>query len=102
MENVDENDEKLLNDNGWEVESYSPFEIRTKDGGSFASGQGAYMVLYGIQDDIKPSPTYFLLRKGGCRSVDQSDIIGITTDEDYAKSKKSVFCYYEPIISLDR
>jgi len=37
-------DIKLLEDNGWEVECHSPFEIRTKDG-SFASGEAAYIVL---------------------------------------------------------
>lgn len=39
-----EEDIKLLEDNNWEVECQSPFEIRTKDG-SFASGEAAYIIL---------------------------------------------------------
>ena len=39
-----EEDIKLLEANGWEVECHSPFEIRTKDG-SFASGEAAIIVL---------------------------------------------------------
>jgi hypothetical protein len=102
---MDEKDEKLLNDNGWEVTCYSPFEMNTKDG-SFASGEAAYMVLSTLKDENKPSPTYFVLRKSGCgaivNGVHSSDIIGVTTDEEYAKSKNSVFCYYEPVILLDK
>ena len=105
---MDENDEKLLNDNGWVVECRSPFKIRTKDGGSFASGQGAWMVVYGLKDDNQPSPIYFVLRRANCGTFNMqtgevgTDIIGVTTDEEYAKSKESVFCYYEPVILLDK
>ena len=42
-------DIKLLEDNDWVVECHSPFEIRHKDGGSFASGLAARIVL----DDCK-------------------------------------------------
>ena len=42
-------DEKLLEDNGWVVECQSPFEIRYEDGGAFASGLAADIVL----DDLK-------------------------------------------------
>ena len=42
-------DEKLLEENGWFVECESPFEIRYKDGGAFASGLAAQIVL----DDLK-------------------------------------------------
>jgi hypothetical protein len=105
MDLMDLNDEKLLNDNGWEVECYTPFEIRTKDG-SFASGEAAWMVLHWLREQNASSPTYFVLRKSGCGvSGDgkiHTDIIGVTTDEVYAKSKNSVFCYYEPVILLDR
>ena len=102
---MNEQDVKLLNDNGWTVECESPFEISTKEG-SFASGEAAYMVLHALEDENKPSPPYFVLRKSGCgtivNGVHSSDIIGVTTDEEYAKSKNSVFCYYEPTILLDR
>lgn len=42
-------DEKLLEENGWIVECQSPFEIRYEDGGAFASGCAAQIVL----DDLK-------------------------------------------------
>ena len=42
-------DDKLLRDNGWIVECQSPFEIRCEDGGAFASGLAAQIVL----DDLK-------------------------------------------------
>lgn len=43
-----EDDLNLLEDNGWEVECESPFEIRTKDG-SFASGEAAMIVLNNLK-----------------------------------------------------
>lgn len=46
---MNEEDIKLLEDNGWIVECYSPFEIRYHDGGAFASGLAANIVL----DDLK-------------------------------------------------
>lgn len=52
-------------------------------------------------------PIYFVLRKANCGTYNalkgkmDTDIIGITTDEEYAKSKQSVFCYYEPVILLE-
>ena len=103
----EDKDEILLRTNGWEIECSSPLEIRTKDG-SFASGEAAHMVLDALRSEAKPSPTYFVLRKANCRTFNgnigkmDSDIIGVTTDEEYAKSKNSVFCYYEPVILLDR
>lgn len=45
-----EEDLKLLEDNGWEVECQSPFEIRTKDG-SFASGEAAHIVLCDLKSE---------------------------------------------------
>jgi hypothetical protein len=42
--------EKLLKDNGWEIECEHPFEIRHEDG-SFATMQAAKIVL----DDLKAS-----------------------------------------------
>ena len=43
-----EEDLKVLEDNGWELECESPFEISTKDG-SFASGEAAYIVLSSLK-----------------------------------------------------
>lgn len=54
---MDKNDETLLENNGWEVECESPFEIRTKDG-SFASGEAAQIVL----DSIKYENRYKFTR----------------------------------------
>lgn len=38
-------DEKLLSRFDWEMECYSPFEIRSKDGCSFATGEAAQIIL---------------------------------------------------------
>jgi len=43
------NMEKALNEHGWVVECFSPFEIRHEDG-SFASGQAADVVLRAIME----------------------------------------------------
>ena len=45
---------------------------------------------------------YFAIRRYNCGVIDmkgkaESDIIGITTDEEYAKSRQSVFCDYEEV-----
>lgn len=103
---MDPKDIELLEKYGWMVECESPFEIRDKDG-NFASGIAAKIVLDFYRDQDSPPPTYFVLRKYNCGTLDMktgkvdSDIIGITTNEDYAKEKRSVFCNYEPVISLD-
>lgn len=44
-------DEEMLALDGWEIECYSPFEIRHKDG-SFATGQAADIVLQYIVDEF--------------------------------------------------
>ena len=46
---MNEEDIKLLEENGWQVECHSPFEIRFEDGGAFATGLAAQIVL----DDLK-------------------------------------------------
>ena len=46
---MNEEDIKLLEENGWQVECESPFEIRYEDGGAFASGFAAQIVL----DELK-------------------------------------------------
>jgi len=53
-------DIKLLRKHGWEVECMSPFEIRYEDGGAFASGLAAQIILdnlrkqeEGVQKSIK-------------------------------------------------
>lgn len=41
---------------------------------------------------------YFIIRKVNCfTTADKTDIIGITTDEKYAKNNQSVFCKYEEV-----
>ncbi|MDA3780203.1 MAG: hypothetical protein PF487_08330 [Bacteroidales bacterium] len=42
---------KLLEENGWVVECESPFEIRYEDGGAFASGCAADIVLYDLKHE---------------------------------------------------
>lgn len=43
-------DIKLLEDNGWVMECYSPFELRHEDG-SFATGKAADLVLESLKDE---------------------------------------------------
>jgi hypothetical protein len=97
-------DINLLHNAGWDIECESPFEIRHFDG-SFAKDQAADIVLDFLRDQVQ-TPQFFVLRKFGCgtvlNGVQQLDIIGVTADEDRAKANMSVFCYYEPVISLDR
>ena len=47
-------------------------------------------------DDV--SKRYFIIRRyHSGTSADKTDIIGLTTDEKYAKSRQSVFCDYEEV-----
>lgn len=48
---MNEDDIKLLEENGWEVECHSPFEIRFEDGGAFASGLAADLVLWDLKHE---------------------------------------------------
>jgi hypothetical protein len=44
------------------------------------------------------SKRYFVIRRYNCgTSADKTDILGLTTDEEYAKSIQSVFCGYEEV-----
>jgi len=51
---------------------------------------------------------YFVLRRAHCGTLNletgkmDTDIIGITDDEEFAKSQVSVFCYYEKVRFLER
>jgi hypothetical protein len=51
------------------------------------------------QSDIPVvSKRYFVIRKCNCgTSEDKTDILGLTTDEEYAKSRQNVFCGYEEV-----
>lgn len=49
---MNENDELILEKNGWTVECESPFRIRNNETGDFASGVAANVVL----NSIKPNP----------------------------------------------
>lgn len=44
---------------------------------------------------------YILKRYNRGTTADTTNIIGITTDLDYAKSRQSVFCGYEEVQMLD-
>jgi hypothetical protein len=48
---MNEDNIKLLEENGWVVECESPFEIRYEDGGAFASGCAADIVLYDLKHE---------------------------------------------------
>ena len=48
---MDEEDIKLLEENDWEVECHSPFEIRHVDGGAFASGCAADIILWDLKHE---------------------------------------------------
>lgn len=44
------------------------------------------------------SKRYFIIRRYNCgTSADTTDIIGLTTNEEYAKRQQSVFCDYEEV-----
>lgn len=44
------------------------------------------------------SKRYFIIRKyNSGTSADKTDILELTTDEKYAKSRQSVFCGYEEV-----
>lgn len=44
---MNDNDRKLLEDNGWEIECELPFEIRCEE--SFAANQAAWIVLNSLR-----------------------------------------------------
>lgn len=58
--------------------------------------------------DMNKEKEYFVLRRAHCGTFDMNtgkmdtDIIGITDDEEFAKSQVSVFCYYEKVKFLKR
>jgi hypothetical protein len=45
----------------------------------------------------RPNKRYFVIRRRNTGAGQASDIIGITTNEDYAKSRQSVFCSYQEV-----
>jgi hypothetical protein len=58
--------------------------------------------------DMNKEKEYFVIRRYHCGTLDlktgvmDTDIIGITDDEEYAKSLQSVFCGYEKVKFLER
>lgn len=55
-------DEKLLWENDWIVECQSPFEIRHKDGGAFASGFAAQIVRDSYKEELEADkPKYTIV-----------------------------------------
>jgi hypothetical protein len=55
---MNEEDIKLLNDNGWMVECHSPFEIRNSEFESFASGYAADLVLNSLKSEAEKEKKY--------------------------------------------
>lgn len=54
---MDQRDIDLLEQNGWEVECESPFEIRHEESNSFATNAAAYTVLVNIRENNGDTPT---------------------------------------------
>lgn len=100
-----QDDINLLHNEGWEIEREYPFELFHPETNSFARGLAASHVLNDLRRKYEKGKTYFVLRKANCGTVigdkPQTDIIGITSNEETAKERISIFCYYEPVISLD-
>lgn len=46
---MNQDDEKLLNKNGWVVECYSPLEIRNEEFSSFATNLAADIILHALK-----------------------------------------------------
>jgi len=47
---------------------------------------------------MEENKRYFIIRRyNSGTTADKTDIIGLTTDEEYAKSVRSVFCNYEEV-----
>jgi hypothetical protein len=51
---MDQDTEKLLKENGWVVECFSPLEISHEDG-SFASGSAAKILISQLQEEVQVS-----------------------------------------------
>jgi hypothetical protein len=45
---------------------------------------------------------YFVLLRANCSNGVDNGVIGITDDEEFAKSKVSVFCFYQKVKFLER
>lgn len=80
-----DDDIELLEKNDWIVECESPFEIRSKDGYSFARGQAAYMILAKLREEQKRLKTIIILIIG-----DEEPKFFIANG-DYSKYHKIVF-----------
>lgn len=97
-------DINLLRNEGWIIECDAPFQIRHKETNSYATNKVAWFILNSLKQKYK-NKEYLVLRRANCGVFDPSrpttDIIGITSSEENAKKRISIFCYYEPIINLD-
>ena len=51
-----------------------------------------------MKKDKKLPIRYFVIRRYNCGTSDNTtDILGLTTDEEYAKNRQTVFCNYEEV-----
>lgn len=50
---MNENDKLILEKNGWVIECESPFEIRNKETGDFATGFAAKIVIESLKPKIR-------------------------------------------------
>lgn len=58
---MNEEIEKLLEEEGWIVECVHPFEIRHEESGAFASLRAAYMVVESLKQEVKDEVSENLL-----------------------------------------
>lgn len=63
--------------------------------------EGSFTVVNDIIEKHKKNERYFLIRQVGCGAGSNSDIVGITTDEEVAKEYQDVFNGYEEVKLLD-
>ena len=79
---MNKEDEKILEDNDWEIVCESPFEIRHKKTGDFGSGEAAYALLYSLEAD-QPEVKWFFAEENRInealkhRNVDANYVISI-------------------------
>jgi hypothetical protein len=69
-------DEALLEENGWEVECQSPFEIRHQVSNCVATGEAAYIILRSLKPiDRSPRSLIYDLEPDDDRYLDKLDIL---------------------------
>lgn len=98
--NMDERDEHILNSFGWNVECYSPFEIRKDE--SFATNEAAEIVTYYCKIEYKDSIECFweavqkCLEKFHNMQGNKADELKQKIDELDSVEEQTLFYHNEP------